>query len=107
MYTFRFVTLTLILLATIVSLGIAHGLRTERWATELSSESEMQALEQMPLVVGNPEEFGSWVGKSIHRDNIREALPDESTSLVRRYSNRDNESVGVLLSRGRPGPMVI
>lgn len=107
MHSIRFVALTLILLATLVGIGIAHGLRTDRWASEVSNASELQALEKMPAQIGNEGELGSWQGKTIHRDNLREALPDESTTMVRRYVSRENESVAVLLTRGRSGPMVI
>src|SRR5690242_5383246 len=89
------------MLVTLLGVGFVHGLWTGRWDSGLAS-GEMLELEKVPLVVG------AWEGKAIQEDAARDVLPDPENFLFRRYVNHSNGNVAsIMLTRGRPGPMVI
>jgi hypothetical protein len=95
------IALFFILLGTLVSVGVVHGIWTERWYSA-DVPAELQDLRKLPLTVGR------WDGKELQRDSAQEALPNAPKNLLLRYVNRfDGTSADVLLGRGRPGPMVI
>jgi hypothetical protein len=99
LYPYRFVGLTIVLLATLVGVGFTHGLWTERWA---SSAQEILELENVPLTAGR------WQGTTIEDKSSEQAFGNVNHYLLRRYVNRYDGTVGtVLLTRGRPGPMLI
>jgi hypothetical protein len=96
----RFIALTLILLATLLSVGFVHGLWTDRWISRTSQK--ILEMEKLPLIVG------AWEGKPVHQDADEQVFPDPGTFLMRRYVNHnDGTAASVMLTRGRPGPMAI
>jgi len=97
----RFITLAIILLATLVSVGFVQGIWTERWVVRDDSK-EIIELEKVPLTVG------SWDGKTIEDAPSHPLLPDASNCIQRRYVNRlDGTVATMMITRGLPGPMVI
>jgi hypothetical protein len=96
---FRFGFLTVAVLATLIGVGVAHGIWTDRWP----ADDERQALlEKLPWSVGD------WDGKSIKDESSSDALPDADKFLMRRYVNHLDGSVAtIMLTRGRHGPMLI
>jgi hypothetical protein len=97
----RFLILAFVLLAAIGSVGVVHGLWTERWSNT-DTNQEIAEMDKVPTKVG------AWEGKTIWDESTRAALPDAANCLVRRYVNQTDGTVAsVLLTRGRPGPMVI
>jgi hypothetical protein len=97
-----FVALVVLLLATLFSVGVVHGLWTDRWTSRNPTHEELVAeIGKVPLTLG------AWEGKSLYvsSDPI---MPDATNFAFRRYVNRsDGTLVNLMLTRGRPGPMVI
>lgn len=87
--------LPILLMAILLTGGVAHGLRTDRWSS-LSEEQIAEAgekLKQFPLRVGNWEDIA---GRKIDTAERTE------TNVARNYVNRINgNSVSVLLNCGR------
>jgi Protein of unknown function (DUF3485) len=101
-YPVRFYVLTATVLVALLGVGIAHGFWTNRWASDQLSDEQMAEMEQLGLRIGG------WEGRTIPREQVREALADTTECMQRRYVNPlDGSSCAVLLTRGRPGPMVI
>jgi hypothetical protein len=101
LHPLRFLILAFVLLAAIGGVGVVHGLWTERWAS-IDLNQEIAEMDKIPVKVG------AWEGKTIWDESTRAALPDAANCLVRRYVNHlDGNVASVLVSRGRPGPMVI
>jgi hypothetical protein len=95
----RFVALAFIILATLLSVGFVHGLWTDRWSSMTASQ---EIMEKLPL------SLGAWEGKPFHQDSDEQIFPDPSIFLLRRYVNHDDgTAASVMLTRGRPGPMVM
>jgi hypothetical protein len=96
----RFAALSFALLFTLVSVGFVHGLWTKRW--DASSEQDISEMEKLPM------EVGAWVGQTAQDDAAKQLRADSKNFLSRRYVNRTDGAVAnVMLTRGRPGPMVI
>jgi|SRR6516165_10638733 hypothetical protein len=101
LYPQRFFALMFLLLAALLSVGVVYGLWTERWTSRTAAQ-EIMDMERLPLSVDG------WEGKTIPNESDEPILPDASSYLHRRYGNRDGTVVAsVMLTRGRPGPMVI
>lgn len=96
----KFNVLAGVLIATLVAVGVAHGLWTDRWRPEIDESLEAN-FEKIPLTIG------PWDGKDI--DGKGQPLVDIGGGRnLRRYVNRnDGATVSVLLKRGPRGPMVI
>lgn len=100
-HPFRFIALAFILMSTIGTVGIVHGLWTDRWA-QSDDRQQVLEMEKVPLVIG------SWEGASIEKSWVHQRIEDVGDYLTRRYVNQnDGEILNVILFRGRPGPMVI
>jgi hypothetical protein len=96
----RFLILMLVVLTTLVAVGVVHGLWTERWPEETDQITTEMA--QLPLVIGD------WGGSPTRDSPAAQALPENARPLARQYVNRQDGTVAdILLTRGRPGPMVI
>lgn len=107
-YPTRFVVLTATLLIALIGVGIVHGFWTNRWASDQVSDEQMAAMENLGRLIKAKNDTVAWEGKDIPREQVREALVDSTKCLQRRYTNLiDGNSCSVLLTRGRPGPMVI
>src|SRR5262245_28000583 len=92
----------LLLVGLLVATGVVHGLWTDRWAGLHAAELPAADLERIPLTVG------AWEGKRIEQSPNTVPLADLPNTALYRYVNQtDGSVVSVLLSRGRPGPMVI
>lgn len=97
----QFIALAVILLATLVSVGVVHGLWTDRWP-ERNAGAAIQEMDSIPL------SFGAWEGKGADEDAADAILDINKNSLTRRYVNHTDGTVAsIYLTRGRPGPMVI
>jgi len=85
----------------LVSVGVVHGLWTDRWSTTDASV-ELKELGKLPHIVGK------WEGRTVEQSAAQEALPESNRNLLRRYVNRvDGTVADVLLARGRPGPLLM
>jgi hypothetical protein len=103
LYPRRFIAMAIILLATLVSVGVVQGLWTDRWVSHNASQEELATeMEKMPLNVG------AWEGKAF-LDNPDYHPRDEANNYaLRRYvSHVDGTVATIMLTRGRPGPLVI
>jgi hypothetical protein len=98
----RFIALVFIVLAAFLSVGVVHGLWTERWASIGPSHDELAAeIEKVPL------RLGSWEGKT-EEISSHPLMAGATNYALRRYVNHADGTVAkVMLTRGRPGPMVI
>jgi Protein of unknown function (DUF3485) len=98
----RFFALAFILLATLVSVSVVHGLWTDRWDAKTGQPCPLE-LEQMPVIVGG------WEGKTVEEPSRQQILAEGTNNyLVRRYVNHGDGAVAtVLLTHGRPGPLVM
>ncbi len=86
----------------IVTSGIAHGLRTDRWGLAEDVQTAAARLEQVPTT------FGSWYSEEtpISARHLQQA--GAVGSLSRRYVNRANgNSVSVMILCGRHGPISV
>jgi len=98
----RFYFCFVLLAAILLGLGFVHGLWTDRWATASAADDLVAHLERIPRTVG------AWEGKPIEESHSARPLTDQTKSLMFRYVNQDNGNVvSVLVTCGRPGPMVI
>lgn len=99
----RFVILALVLLGTFLSVGLVHGLWTERWISRRASQEELYAeMEKVPLTLG------AWDGKPADEDTMRTPIDAANNYALRRYVNRnDGAVVTMMLTRGLPGPLVL
>src|SRR4051794_5686375 len=98
----RFYFTFVLVAATLVGLGIVHGLWTDRWGALIASDQLAAHLDQVPMTVG------AWEGKPIEGSQTALPLAERTSTLVCRYVNQqDGNTVSVLLNCGRPGPMVI
>jgi Protein of unknown function (DUF3485) len=101
-YPVRFWFLTATLLIALVGVGIAHGFWTNRWSPDEVTPEQMATMETLNS------QIGVWQGRTIPRESVREALADTTECLQRRYvNNLDGSACSIVLTRGRPGPMVI
>lgn len=93
----RILPLTLAV-AAIVGAGVVHGLWTDRWGPGRELPSDLDRLEQVPLVLPD------WQGEPIpgRRPSVEALL-----YLYRRYTNLAGDTVTVVLVGGRPGPIAI
>jgi hypothetical protein len=98
----RCIVLSFVVLASFLSVGFVHGLWTDRWVSRGASHDELVAeMEKVPLT------FGAWEGKTVYVSS-HPLLPDATNFALRRYVNqKDGTALQVMLTRGRPGPMVI
>jgi hypothetical protein len=97
---FRFVVLTLVLLATLFGVGIMHGRWTQRWTP--TAAQHILDMENIPLVIG------MWEGKPIEEKVVQQVLGGGNQFLLRRYVNQYNGTVATtMLTCGPPGPMLI
>src|SRR4051812_1387932 len=84
------------------SLGVAHGLLTDRWGASGQLESALAALDRVPARVGG------WESKDLEDEPEDMARAGSRGCVSRRYENtRTRESVSVLLVCGRGGPITV
>jgi hypothetical protein len=96
----RFIAVAIVLLSALLSVGFVHGLWTDRWAS--GSAEEIMEMEKLPFVAG------AWEGTTIKEDSANRILDTAGRYLSRRYVNHaDGTVASMMLTRGRPGPMVI
>jgi hypothetical protein len=98
----RFFALAVILIATLVSVSVVHGIWTDRWVAKTGMPSPLD-LEKIPVIAGG------WEGKTVEGPSAQQILADGTNNyLVRRYVNHaDGALVNVLMTHGRPGPLVM
>jgi hypothetical protein len=75
---------------------------TDRWRSSSPSQEVLEAeIAKIPLTLG------TWEGKTLEVTS-HPLMPDATNYALRRYVNRtDGTMVSVMLTRGRPGPMVV
>src|SRR6266852_4737772 len=97
----RFAVLAFALISTLVSVGVVHGLWTNRWGAGFAGQ-DISDMEKLPL------EIGPWEGQTIEDEVTKQLRAGSNNFLSRRYVNHTDGTVAcVMLTRGRPGPMVI
>jgi Protein of unknown function (DUF3485) len=84
----------------LVTLGLAHGRLTNRWATSPELAAAVERLQRVPLTVGE------WQGQDEELDARQVRIGELDGYVLRRYENAaTGASVSVLLVCGRPGPI--
>lgn len=92
----------LVCLLLVASLGVVHGVYSDRWGQSGQLE---QALAGLPRV---PAKFGDWVGEDVPYDAEDMVRAGIRGSVYRRFKNvRTGELVSVLLVCGRGGPISV
>jgi Protein of unknown function (DUF3485) len=92
----------LVSLAMVVTLGVVHGILTDRWA---QSGELQEALEGIPRV---PRQFGPWKGEDLPLEAADLARMGIKGCLLRRFQNQEShESVSLLLVCGQGGPISV
>jgi len=100
-HPFRFSALAFVLIGTLGSVGVLHGLWTDRWSEPEEGQS-IAEMEKLPLMIG------SWEGKTFEMTAEDRRFYGTGNVLARHYVNQDDgETLSVMLFRGKPGPMVI
>jgi hypothetical protein len=99
----RFIALVFILLVTLLSVGVVQGLWTDRWVSRIASQEELAAeMEKIPLNVG------AWEGKAVQENPDYHPQDAANNYVKRRYvSHTDGTVASIMITRGRPGPIVI
>jgi hypothetical protein len=86
----------------ILSVGVVHGLWTDRWALSDEPQASASKLPDVPLVVGE------WQGTAQEMDPGSFAIADIAGYLMRRYTNpRTGVTLSLLVVCGRPGPVSV
>ena len=89
-------------IAALVSSGVLHGLRTDRWGRSADLSEAAARLESLPMQIGD------WEGRPQEIDAHQLEVADVAGYLSRRYVNsKTGDSVTVLLLCGRPGPISV
>lgn len=82
--------------------GVAHGLKTERWAVSDELRTATARVKNVPL------KFGDWVGREGELDGRTLEAGAITGYVSRRYENtRTGSAFGVLVVCGRPGPISV
>ena len=86
----------------LVSLGVCHGVQTERWA-------KSTALHQAAARLANvPDELGAWRGEAVEIDTKHLKVAEAAGHVARTYVHKQTgERVSVLVLCGRPGPLAV
>ncbi len=88
--------------AIVVTLGIVHGLATDRWGPSGRLERSLASLERVPA------SFGDWVGEDVGHEPEAMARAGIQGAVHRRYRHtRTREEVSFLLVCGRGGPISV
>ena len=86
----------------IVSTGIVHGIRTDRWSGDTFVD---QAAQRLQLV---PPSFGEWTGDDVEISESQLTQAEAVGHVSRRFVNQvDGSVVSVLIVCGRHGPIAV
>ena len=89
-------------LLLILSSGVVHGVWTNRWSTEQAVSVAAEALDVMPLAVGD------WEATDETLNTADVQLAELSGYVLRQYAQPYNgRTVSVLLMCGPPGPVAV
>jgi len=92
----------LVIVALLGVTGWLHGRWTDRWGASSNVAAAAAKLPEVPLVAGD------WEGRDITREESEVAFRSDSPQVLRRYVNRTTgAAVGLLITCGRPGGMVV
>ena len=92
----------LVCLVLIASLGVVHGVYTDRWGPSGELEQALGALERVPMKVGD------WTGEDVPYEAEALARAGIKGGVFRRYTNkRTRESISLLIVCGRGGPLSV
>jgi hypothetical protein len=95
------VILFLVAITLVISSGVAHGLRTDRWGSP-RDRGPLLALDRVPLAIGD------WRGRAEAVDPRMLDSAELDGCLMRGYENtRTGESVSLFIAYGRPGPVCV
>src|SRR4051812_15976297 len=93
---------TVLAVVALAGTGYLHGRWTDRWGPSAAIDEAAAHFARLPL------SFGTWEGRDITADESETVYRSAGPKLVRRYVNRaDGTSVGVLVTCGRPGGMIV
>jgi len=91
-----------VLVVAVASLGITHGIATNRWETSEDLRLASERLDRVPTVIG------SWVGTPLPIESEDLARAGIRGSVYRRYQRGENgPTATVLLVCGRGGPISV
>lgn len=89
-------------LLILLSLGVVHGLWTDRWAISDEPQASAAKLERVPRTIGE------WESHEEKMDPRHFQIADIAGYLMRRYTNRRTDTtLSVLMVCGRPGPVSV
>ena len=92
----------LVSLALVGTLGVVHGIFTERWAPSGQLQEALGVIPRVPL------QFGPWEGEEIPFDLRDLERMGIKGCLIRRFRNRETrETVSLMLVCGRGGPISV
>lgn len=90
------------LVLVVLSMGVAHGLLTDRWGASASLQTAVAALDRVPTAVGD------WTGEAVEYN-----ADDLARAGIRGWAGRTyrhagtGQSVSVLIVCGRGGPICV
>ena len=92
----------LISVLLVASIGVVHGVYTDRWGASGHLERALTGLPRIPL------QMGDWTGEEVPHDAEELSRAGIKGGVFRRYTNsRTRETVSVLVVCGRGGPLSV
>ncbi len=92
----------LVTAAIVATLGVVHGIATDRWGRSDKLERSLATLDRVPV------SFGDWTGEDLTYEAEAMARAGIQGSVYRRYRHaRTREVVSFLLVCGRGGPISV
>jgi hypothetical protein len=92
----------LVSIALVASLGVVHGIYTDRWGPSGQLEQAVSALSRVPS------QFGDWKGEDVPHDAEELTRAGIRGGVFRKYTNPlTRESVSFLIVCGRGGPISV
>jgi hypothetical protein len=92
----------LVCLALIASLGVVHGIYTDRWGPSGQLEQALAGLPRVPM------KFGEWTGEDVPYEADALTRAGIKGGVFRRFTNpHGRESISLLIVCGRGGPISV
>jgi hypothetical protein len=89
-------------LAVVVSAGLLHGFRTDRWSTPSGADAVSAQLDSIPMAIGD------WVGEPLELTARARSRAEIQSYVLRRYvQQRTGTEVSMMLVCGRGGPIAV
>lgn len=92
----------LVCLTVIATLGVVHGVYTDRWGPSGQLEEALAGLSRVPM------KFGDWIGEDVAYESEALTRAGIKGGIFRRFTNiHTRESVSLLIVCGRGGPISV